>query len=170
MNAPNSRVERLQSEAARLDVARSGSRDGLFLGASVVAMMVGLVGMFVAYQASLGSDDPRDIQSLIVLAIFMMGLVVAGAAVFLRYSLARFLRFWLLRQLYEGQSHLDELVAALAPPATSVTSATSARLDADGVVGERNGGRREDQLDAAGHAAPDLAHRQDADDPGAKDG
>jgi len=33
--------------------------------------------------------------------------------VFLRYSLARFLRFWLLRQLYEGQSHIDQVVAAL---------------------------------------------------------
>jgi hypothetical protein len=36
-----------------------------------------------------------------------------GAAVFLRYSLARFLRFWLLRQLYEGQAQVDQLVAHL---------------------------------------------------------
>lgn len=160
MNEASSRVERLRAEASRLDVARSGSRDGLVLGASAVAMGVGLVGMFVAYQSSLGSSDPRDIQSLIILSLFMIGLVVAGAAVFLRYSLARFLRFWLLRQLYEGQSHLDELVAALAP---------SARLDADRPVGDRNGGGREDELDAAGHATADLGHGQDADDPGPQD-
>jgi hypothetical protein len=43
----------------------------------------------------------------------MLGLSVAGAAVFLRYSLARFLRFWLLRQLYEGQAHMDRLVSTL---------------------------------------------------------
>ena len=160
MSEGNSRVDRLRAEAARLDVARAGSRDGLALGGSAVAMVVGLVGIFVAYQSSLGTSDPRDIQSLIILSLFMIGLVVAGAAVFLRYSLARFLRFWLLRQLYEGQAHLDELVAALAP---------SARLDADGVVGERNGGGREDELDAAGHATADLGHGQDADDPGPKD-
>ena len=43
----------------------------------------------------------------------MLALAVVGAAVFLRYSLARFLRFWLLRQLYEGQAHIDQVVAAL---------------------------------------------------------
>jgi hypothetical protein len=157
----NDRIERLQSEAARLDVARSGSRDGLFQTIAVVAMVVGVVGAFVAYQASLGSDDPRDIQSFIILAIMMLGLVIIGAAVFLRYSLAKFLRFWLLRQLYEGQAHVDELVASLRP---------SAGLGADGLVSDRNGGRGEDQLDAAGHAAPDLADRQAAHDPATQDG
>jgi hypothetical protein len=157
----NDRIERLQSEAARLDVARSGSRDGLYQTVAIVAMVVGVVGAFVAYQASLGSDDPRDIQSLIILAIVMFSLVVIGAVVFLRYSLARFLRFWLLRQLYDGQAHIDQLVASLAP---------SAGVDADRVVSDRNGGRGEDQLDAAGHAAADLAHGQGAGDPAAQDG
>jgi hypothetical protein len=39
--------------------------------------------------------------------------------VFVRYSLARFLRFWLLRQLYEGQAHMDRLVGALGRPNSS---------------------------------------------------
>jgi hypothetical protein len=159
----NDRIERLQSEAARLDVARSGSRDGLFQTAAVVAMVVGVVGAFIAYQASLGSDDPRDIQSFIVLAIVMLGLVIIGAAVFLRYSLAKFLRFWLLRQLYEGQAHMEELVRAFNPSA-------SAGLGTDRLVGDRNGGSGEDQLDAAGHAAPDLADGQAAHDPATQDG
>jgi hypothetical protein len=38
---------------------------------------------------------------------------VLGGALFLRYSMAKFLRFWLLRQLYEGQAHVDEVVAAM---------------------------------------------------------
>jgi hypothetical protein len=46
----------------------------------------------------------------------MLAVAVTGAAVFLRYSLARFLRFWLLRQLYEGQSHIDQIVGALGRP------------------------------------------------------
>jgi hypothetical protein len=40
--------------------------------------------------------------------------------VFVRYSLARFLRFWLLRQLYEGQAHIDQVVAALGGRGTPV--------------------------------------------------
>jgi hypothetical protein len=43
----------------------------------------------------------------------MLALAVAGGAVFLRYSLARFLRFWLLRQLLEGQAPIDAVVGAL---------------------------------------------------------
>jgi hypothetical protein len=168
----NDRIERLESEAARLDVARSGSRDRLYQGGAVAAMVIGVGGAFIAYQASLGSDDPRDIQSLIILAITMLGLVVVGAAVFLRYSLARFLRFWLLRQLYEGQHHIDQLVTAFGPGGAPDADgqAASTGLGADRVVGDRNGGSGEDELDAASHAATDLAHGESAHDPGAKDG
>ena len=41
--------------------------------------------------------------SSIILAVFGLTLSVAGMAVFLRYSIGRFLRFWLLRLIYEQQ-------------------------------------------------------------------
>ena len=43
----------------------------------------------------------------------MLAVTAVGAAVFLRYSLARFLRLWLLRQLYEGQAHVDQVAEAV---------------------------------------------------------
>jgi hypothetical protein len=109
----NDRIARLESEAANLKVAGSAKRDGLLQAAGAVVMVVGVVVAFVAYQLSLGKDDPRDIESLTILAVAMLALAVLGAAVFLRYSLARFLRFWLLRQLYDGQAHIDQIVGAL---------------------------------------------------------
>ena len=39
--------------------------------------------------------------------------MVAGAALFLRYSIAAFLRMWLLRNLYEGQANTDRIVEAV---------------------------------------------------------
>jgi hypothetical protein len=119
----NDRIERLKSDAAELNVGKGASRDGLYQAAGAVAMGVGVVLAFVAYQLSLGKDDQRDIQSLQILAVAMLTLAVAGAAVFLRYSLARFLRFWLLRQLYEGQAHIDQVVAALGERDTAVDAA-----------------------------------------------
>jgi hypothetical protein len=113
------RTARLEQEAANLKVGTSAKRDGVYQAAGAVAMVAGVVVAFVAYQLSLDKDDPRDIQSLIILAVAMLALAVVGAAVFLRYSLARFLRFWLLRQLYEGQEHLDRLVGALGQPNSS---------------------------------------------------
>jgi hypothetical protein len=109
----NDRIERLKSDAAELNVSKGAARDGLWQTVGALAMVAGVVLAFVAYQLSLGKDDPRDIDSLQILAVSMLALAVAGAAVFIRYSLARFLRFWLLRQLYEGQAHIDQVVAAL---------------------------------------------------------
>ena len=117
----NHRIERLKSDAAELNVTKGAARDGLWQTVGAIAMAAGVALAFVAYQLSLGKNDPRDIDSLQILAVAMLALAVAGAAVFLRYSLARFLRFWLLRQLYEGQAHIDQVVAALGePPATAV--------------------------------------------------
>lgn len=107
------RIERLKADAAGLRVTSSGRRDGAYQVAGAVAMGVGVVLALVAYQISLKKSDNRDILSLIILAVGMLTLTVAGAAVFLRYSLARFLRFWLLRQLVEGQEHIDQIVRAL---------------------------------------------------------
>ena len=128
----NDRIERLKSDAAELNVSKGAARDGLWQAVGGIATAVGVVVAFVAYQLSLGKDDTRDIQSLQILAIAMLALAVAGAAVFLRYSLARFLRFWLLRQLYEGQAHIDQVVVALGErdggaPASSAAPSTPDR-------------------------------------------
>jgi Ca2+/Na+ antiporter len=109
----NDRIERLKNDAAELNVGKGAARDGLYQALGAAAMVVGVVVALVAYLASRGLDDTRDIQSTVILALAMLALAVTGAAVFLRYSMARFLRFWLLRQLYEGQSHIDQVVAAL---------------------------------------------------------
>ena len=120
------RIDRLEQEAAKLKATTSGRSDRLWLAAGVVAMAAGVVVAFVAYQLSLGKDDPRDIQSLIILAVAMLALAVTGAAVFLRYALVRFLRFWLLRQLYEGQAQMDRLVDVL-PSVTPTDSRTNTK-------------------------------------------
>jgi hypothetical protein len=134
----NDRIARLESEASRLNVTRSAGRDGAYQAAGAVAMVIGFVVALAAYQSSLGNDDPRDIQSLVILSIAMLIVAVAGAVVFLRYSLARFLRFWLLRQLLEGQAHIDQLVTALAPGATpppTVAGDTAATTDMEAEAG-----------------------------------
>jgi len=109
----NDRMERLKADAAQINVGRRPARDAWWQAAGAVAMGVGVVVALIAYQLSLNKSDPRDISSLGILAVAMLALSVVGAAVFLRYSLARFLRFWLLRQLVEDQAHIDRLVSAL---------------------------------------------------------
>ena len=112
----NERIERLEVEAAGLKATKGSGFDQVWVIVGLLAMIGGVVGALVAYDLSLNKSDPRDISSLEILAVGMLALAVVGAAVFLRYSLGRFLRFWLLRQMYEGQAHVDQVVAAVREP------------------------------------------------------
>ena len=67
----NDRIERLKTEAAELNVAKGAGRDGLWQIAGALAMVVGVVVAFVAYQLSLKKSDDLDILSLIILALSM---------------------------------------------------------------------------------------------------
>jgi len=69
----------------------------------VVGLVAGVVLAIIAYFSSQGQSDTRDVISSVILALVGVSLTVAGGAIFLRYSLARFLRFWLLRLIYEQQ-------------------------------------------------------------------
>lgn len=70
----------------------------------LVTAGVGILLALIALFASGGMDDTRDILEMVILGMVGLGLVVVGSALFLRYSLGRFLRFWMLRLLYEKQA------------------------------------------------------------------
>jgi hypothetical protein len=114
METTSNRIDQFKSDIAemKLKTGTSSRERGLqVLGA--LLMIAGIAVAFGAYQSSLNQNDARDIQSNIAMAIGGLTLTVTGAALFLRYSLARFLRLWLLRQMYEGQAHIDQVVEAV---------------------------------------------------------
>ena len=63
----------------------------------------GLLAVISAFVASGSQSDSRDVISSVILGLAGVGITVMGAAVFLRYSLGRFLRAWMLRLVYEQQ-------------------------------------------------------------------
>lgn len=67
----------------------------------LVLMGVGILVGAIAYSTSTSMSDQRDVLSAGILALIGLGVVVAGATFFLRYSLTGFLRFWMLRLLLE---------------------------------------------------------------------
>jgi hypothetical protein len=106
------RIEQFKQEIADLKVKTSGQGEQRLLTLSVVMMVVGIVVPAISYYASTNQTQ-LDQNELIVLSLACVSLTVAGGALFLRYSLARFFRFWLLRQLYEGQTNRDEVLRAV---------------------------------------------------------
>jgi hypothetical protein len=116
MNETNERAEQFKAEMAemKLKTGRSGL-ENVFQVVGVL-LMIGGVGLALgAYSASLnvtataGSNvDILDSNSYTPLALAGVAMSVVGGFVFLRYSLAKFLRFWLLRQSYEQRVAIDE--------------------------------------------------------------
>ena len=110
----NERVERFKTEAAELNLkAGNASNDTKLQVLGLLAMIAGIAIAFLAFASSQSLDDSRDIQSQTIFAIAGLALTVGGGIVFLRYSLGKFLRLWLLRQMYEGQAHVDQIVESV---------------------------------------------------------
>lgn len=93
---------KLKTSRTRGDLARQVIGGLLMLGGFVAGLIV--------YEQSLSQSSSLNLQSEQILALTMVGVVVIGAALFVSASISRFLRFWMLRNLYEGQAHIDRLV------------------------------------------------------------
>src|SRR4051812_14345095 len=108
MTPKHDRSEQFKTDIAemRLKTGRANA-ERLLEVCGAVLMVGGIVLALGAYIASLnvsatpGSNvDVLDSTSYTPLAISGLAISVTGGFLFLRYSLARFLRFWLLRQVY----------------------------------------------------------------------
>ena len=115
-NAGNgNRIDQFKSDVTELNLkAGNAGREKIVAAFGVLLIIVGIAGAFLAYVSSKNLNDARDVQTQIVFAVAFLTLVVAGAALFIRYSFAAFLRMWLLRNLYEGQANTDRIVEAIA--------------------------------------------------------
>jgi hypothetical protein len=97
----------------------SGPTDRRVAVLGIVLAVVGLATIVVCYSQATGFDDQRDQLESLILAMFGVGLVIFGSALYLRNSLTRFLRFWLLRLIYEQRDTAQHAAAAAPAPATA---------------------------------------------------
>jgi hypothetical protein len=96
------RVQQFKEAVAELRVEDPATaRERRLLALGVALMVIGVVVAFVAYLLAGGESSDLEQREQIILSLVGVSLTVVGGAVFLRYSLARFLRFWLLRLIFE---------------------------------------------------------------------
>jgi hypothetical protein len=115
------RISQFKSDIAEMKLKTGGgSKEGPLQAVGVLLMVVGIALTAVSYFATknitpdvLKQGPLRDASAYTQLALLGLTLAVVGAAMFLRYSLAKFFRLWLLRQIYEGQAHVDQIAAAV---------------------------------------------------------
>jgi hypothetical protein len=102
MTTTESRADRFARELADLkvsDPAKGHPRRWQNLGA--LLMILGVVLGVIGYLISQRTADSLTASTAINIALGGVILAVVGSAVFLRYSLTGFLRFWLARQSFE---------------------------------------------------------------------
>src|SRR5690349_17597728 len=96
------RGEQFTAEAADMQLADTArARDRALLRLGVALMAVGVVIGVVAYFLGHGTTNPLQQRDAIVLSIIGLTVALVGGAVFIRYSIAQFLRFWLARFSWE---------------------------------------------------------------------
>lgn len=111
MNTQPERIEQFQAEIAAMQLkSPAGARDRALLRLGAVMIVVGVIVAAAAYPMSHGTTDALSQRDAIVLGLLGLTLTAAGSAVFLRYSLGQFLRFWLARFSYEQQQASDRLL------------------------------------------------------------
>jgi uncharacterized membrane protein YeaQ/YmgE (transglycosylase-associated protein family) len=99
-----SRAVAFREQIADLKIpAPNAGRDKLLarLGGLLAALgiVLGVIGYFMSHNTD-NSLSQNDAQTL---AVVGLSCAVVGAAVFVRYSLANFLRLWLIRLIHEQQ-------------------------------------------------------------------
>jgi hypothetical protein len=96
------RLERFKTEIAEMRLKESDpAKEANLVRLGALLMVLGVVVGVVAYFLSHGTTNPLGQRDAIVVALIGVSISVTGAAVFLRYGLTQFLRFWLARMIFE---------------------------------------------------------------------
>lgn len=109
------RINEFTAEIAGLKTgAAKADRERLGLIAGIVLLLGGLIAAVVGgFQAS-GAEEAGDQWAFIATgSLIGLACVLVGVALFVRYSLAKFLRFWLVRLIHEQRTETDRLIAAI---------------------------------------------------------
>lgn len=120
-------VDRLESGVAELHVPEpNADAERLLMKLGVGLPVVGVVLIIIGWFNASGTAFVADqIPMLISGGILGMGLITVGLGLFVRFSLARLLRFWMARLVVEQQAQTDRLVDSLDRIEAAVREATT---------------------------------------------
>jgi len=115
MNEQPDRVAEFTNEIESMKLkATSAAGEKRLLVLGLVALAAGLVLTIVGGIQVTNNTAPADQRAFMATGTFIgIALIIAGAAFFIRYSLARYLRFWLLRLVWESRANADRIVDAI---------------------------------------------------------
>jgi hypothetical protein len=115
METNHQRIQEFKDEVSGMHLRPpEDSSERTWLIAGLVLPVLGLIAIVLAWWGASGTPYPAEqLPYLISGGVVGLGLIIAGAALFVRYSMTRYLRFWLVRLIYEDRTQTDRTVDAL---------------------------------------------------------
>jgi hypothetical protein len=109
----SARLVQFQDEVAKLKLKGGGAnpeRTGASWGVGL-----GIVGVIIIVISWLSAQDGGTSTQLTAQVAAMIGLLVGliGVVLWVRNSLTRYLRYWLIRLIYEDREQTERLIAAI---------------------------------------------------------
>jgi hypothetical protein len=105
------RLQQFQTEIEQLKVTggvANPERTWMIVGA--LAMVIGVTLTVVGLVATQGTESSLDFATYNALGNFGIALTIAGTGLFGVMSLRRYLRYWLIRLIYEHRDQTDRIV------------------------------------------------------------
>ena len=106
-----SRLAQFETEVTRLKVSGGGANaertaECVGLGLIVTGFVIAVISWWSAYNAG----RIEDVHRAAIFAAIGIGVAIVGAIVWLRNSLTRYFRYWIVRLVYEQREQTDRLL------------------------------------------------------------
>ena len=110
----SSRLEEFEADIRRLGVKGGEAEPERRLAIlGVLVAVAGFVVAAVALNTVRGADSDLAQGDGLALVILGVGMALVGTVVWARYSLSRYLRYWLVREIFEARTQTDRIVEAI---------------------------------------------------------
>jgi hypothetical protein len=106
-----SRLQQFEAEVTKLKVSGGGANPERTAERAGIGLVVGgFVIAFISWWSAYNAGNFADLDRAAIFAAIGIGVALVGAIVWIRYSLTRYLRYWLIRLVYEQREQTDRLV------------------------------------------------------------
>jgi hypothetical protein len=107
------RLAELRDEVSKLKVTGGAANPERLAGKWGIGLTIlGGVIAFVSWWSAFNSGDIGGILRSQIMAAIGIGISIVGIVVWIRNSLTRYLRFWVIRLVYEQREQTDRLIEA----------------------------------------------------------
>ena len=108
------RLEQFEDEIRKLKVKGGrADRERVLVILAVLATIAGFIVTVVGITGVRNASDQLEQGDSMSLTILGVGIAIVGVVVWARCSLSRYLRYWLVRDLYEQRASTDRIVDAI---------------------------------------------------------